>query len=191
MKKAAVIIGVVCLLAGVAQADIGVRASSGGGGAGGVYLDGGSWLAGPWPAAGSLYQLIWSPVAPVVEDLTLDQAQNGKAGELILASGPVLAYGQLSPQPIVAVAGDVNNAYVFMRIFQDDTPDLNDLFYQSAPTGPPLPAYDAAVPGTEFIHEATGPVGQATNGQVIPEPATLGLWGLGLLTIIVRRKIRR
>ena len=188
MKKAAVIIGVLCLLAGAVQADIGVRGRSGGG----VYDASGDWGAGPWPAAGSLYQLIWSPVAPVVTDLLEAEVASGKIGELILASGATTSYGYAAPSPLVEVFDPAaNNGWVFMRIYMADGA-LGDSFYQSQPTAPVLPEYDPLVVTSSFDHQATPAGPEATNGQVvIPEPATLGLWGLGLLTIVVRRKIRR
>ena len=188
MRKAAVIVGVICLLAGAVQADIGVRGRSDGG----VYLAGGSWVGGGWPADAALYQLIWSPVAPVIEDITLAQATGGKAGEIILASGAQSSYGYASPSVLVENSdAGINDGYIIMRIYQDDAPGLGDLFYQSiTPTAPTLPSYDPMVPTSSFDHFATTAGNeQATNGQIIPEPATLGLWGLGLLTILVRRKI--
>jgi hypothetical protein len=189
MRKAAVIVGVICLLAGAVQADIGVRGRSDGG----VYLAGGTWAGGGWPTSGSLYQLIWSPVAPVIEDITLAQATGGKTGELILTSGATSSYGYATPSALVEVFdAAANDGWIIMRIYQDDTPDIGDLFYQSiTPTAPTLPAYDPLVPTSVFDHSATTAGSpQATNGTVIPEPATLGLWGLGLLTILVRRRIR-
>jgi hypothetical protein len=189
MKKAAIIFSIACLLAGAVQADIGVRGRSDGG----IYLAGGDWTNGPWPETGALYQLIWSPTAPVIGDLTLDEATSGKTGELILDSGAAGSYGYVAPTRLVEVFGAVNDAYIIMRIFQDATPEVDDVFYQSvAATPAPLTDYIPSDPSTIFDHFSTeGGAPQVTNGTIIPEPATLGLWGLGLATILIRRKIRR
>ena len=185
MKKAAVIIGVLCLLTGAIQADIGVRGLS----SGGVYLEGGSWIGGPWPVDGALYQLIWSPVEPVTADIS-DLA--GHPGEVILFAGPTTTYGYANPSPLVEVFdAAANDGWVFMRIFESIAPVEGDLYYQSAPTAPRLPDYDPLVVTSSFDHQATPGGAQMSANEIIPEPATLALWGLGLLTIVVRRKIRR
>lgn len=171
-----------------APADIGVRGRSDGG----LYQAGGSWVGGGWPANGSLYQLIWSPVAPVIDGITPEQLLNGKPGEVILLAGATTSYGYATPGSSATIADfpGVNNGWIFMRIFETATPALGEAVYQSVnPTGPVLPDYDALNPTTIFDHYATV-AGQPRPMNILytPEPSTLAMIGIGAFVIAFRRR---
>ena len=201
-SKLIAVLGVaaIALTLGVAQADIGFTVESGG-----VYGAGGSFAAGPYPAAGYLYQVIWSPVAPASTDLAPALAN---PGESILRemnmNAPANGYGYVQTidlGTIVVAPADIAGAdpkagFVYTRLFMDAAPVIGSTFQQGPAVSPALwPDYVPTDPSSRQAYNSTGNapgdgLGAEANGVVIPEPATLGLLGLGLATILVRRRIR-
>jgi hypothetical protein len=102
------------------------------------------------------------------------------------------AYGDFAPQPLVD--NYLGTGEIFARVWNDaDASVGGPWYYQSAilaagdldPGASPPPTPDS-------LDIGGGAAGQtATMGQVIPEPATIGLMGIaGLGMYIARRKVR-
>jgi hypothetical protein len=87
---------------------------------------------------------------------------------------------------------NINNGYLYSRIFQDLTPTNGMWYLQSAPVGAVLTAYDPLNPLSTITYDSTpGEVAFELNQPVIPEPATWAFVGLGALAIFVRRRMKK
>lgn len=173
------------------NADIGFQITNGSG----VFLDGGDFGSGPWPTAPAAFQVVWSLNVPGAPQFELDPSL-ANAGEFIVGAGPSASYGYVGPTPLIVVTpGDVggndpNAGQLYMRIFDSAAPAIGSRYFQSNPIATSgLPVYVPSDPGTQPNLDLN-PNASQVNGTVIPEPATVALWGLGLVTILVRRKIR-
>ena len=96
---------------------------------------------------------------------------------------------------------NINSGYVFAYVYIDGTPAQGEIFARSTMIGDGTPSglsdisvlppdeLDVAPSATLVLD--TGPSGGFTVQPDIPEPGTLALFGLGLLTLAVRRKRRK
>ena len=192
---------------GVVQADISVEWSTVA--PGGFYGQGGSWAGGTWLDGDALFQLIWSQNDPVASSY---MAYSGTANylddsgnEVLLTSFNVPAngssvYGQFAPYNAGVwsnqdVGGlNINNGYVYARVFRGGTPTQDMWYFQSAPTGSTLSVYDPLNVLTAVGHEMSGGSARELGSQVqgvIPEPATWAFMGLGALVAFIRRRMIR
>jgi len=200
LSIASVVIAACFCLASTSHADINIAWWS----SSGAYAHGADYTNGPWPNPLGLRQLIWSSVDPtnLVPDLADVNYLDANSFLLFAYSTNVLADGAYwDPSYIndgaelvfsdADVGGnDINNGYLYSRIFQDPTPTNGMWYLQSDPTGPALPAYDPQ--NLNIIdYDSTPNDGNSTpfelNQQVIPEPATWAFMGLGVLAIVIRR----
>lgn len=92
-----------------------------------------------------------------------------------------------SPTPYWNSTFTAGNYYA--RVFQDDTPGVGDWYYDSA-TITATDLAQVAPPQALEINTSPGSGGNALNIQAVPEPMTIALFGLGFLSVIIR-KFRR
>ncbi len=80
--------------------------------------------------------------------------------------------------------------FVYQRVFESATPGVGTYFYESGLTAL-ITNYDAGAPATVTVSfaDVTGS-GFVPNQQItaVPEPATMGLLGLGALVMAIRRR---
>jgi hypothetical protein len=98
------------------------------------------------------------------------------------------------------VGGAIESGYIYVIMFQDGTPNLNDFYGRSTfvavgdtvdPNPSPLTTVDVTVGlgGNPFVVGSVGVGGQGL--QVVPEPSSIALLGLGLGLVALRRKMRK
>jgi len=203
LTKYVAVIGMVASFGLTSQADIAYQVASSG-----IYHDDGSWAGGAWTEAGFLYQAIWSDVDPSGHDAGPggSLANNGGANEFILFSqAGVQSYGyiQYADTPGAATQSDdsdvggldINNGFLYFRIFTTSAPVGGDKLYQSPAIqtsglanvdlgNPPIN------PGDIAQINSTGGGPEASNKTVIPEPTTLALLALSGVMIALRRTRR-
>lgn len=154
---------------------------------------------------GTYAALIWSASVPTLADeLLLTGISTTPGLEYLLNSttttsaGGGFAIGSGLPY-VDADVGDVNinSGYFFTRIFDSSSPENGTFYYaQGGITGPVLENSgnppDPTKTYSDSVFSATT-LGQTNNAYtVVPEPATIGLFGLGALsTWIVRRNKRK
>ena len=195
MKKTAMIM-VVLLTAGMASANVYVGWNAVGGffwsnPVTGILAGGGSTIA----------QLIWSPDA-AVSDANANTADYLTGGETLLNEWTLTEAGESEwafwTTDIVVDDGGANPAggYVYARIFQDSVVETDDYYYAGPviaaqnldPNGEPKPQ------AQDYAMNIGGVSGDEIDGQysaqVVPEPATLALFGIGALIVGLRRKSR-
>ena len=160
----------------------------------------------------ALAQLIWSAdnVADTTADMSAANYMSGE-GDIWLASYTVSEDGVNNPATYDdwaifsaglydGTATSPSSGYIYGRIFQDGSPDEGDLFYigslddvvdydpDAIPTANPQ-AYsinDDRINGDTFLDE-TG-TASSRMGEVVPEPASLGLLALGAVVMGIRRR---
>ena len=184
------------MMAMVAQADFIIDVSS----SWGTYNNGGvAGLMAP-TAGNAVVELYYVGANGLFDTLagagTLGDITAGGVGDDVLLTSffaPVgSVYADFAPQAYTGTY--LGTGEVFARIWNDaDASAGGPWFYQSAilaannlnPAAQPPPTPDA-------LDIGGGATGQAaTHGQVIPEPATLGLMGIaGLGMYLARRKVR-
>jgi hypothetical protein len=192
MKKLAVA-AVVCGLAITAQANLLVAWQS----TAGFYFPGapGSGILSLGESA--IAQLIFST------DSTADAADpNNAAGDYVSGNDTMLQEititntGGLYEDYAYFGAQNYDNTfqsgYVFARIFQDDTPAGGEWVFDTTP----IVTQDLTPPASAQLIEMNtdtinGDPMQYQMSGVIPEPTSLALCGIGLLTLIVRKLRRR
>lgn len=77
--------------------------------------------------------------------------------------------------------------FVYQRVFQG-TPALGSYYYDSAFL---TPTFSTAWPGGMTPPDVFNLPDSFKTDKVIPEPATMGLLGLGALAMVLRRKLRK
>ena len=178
--------------------------------ASGTFDDGGSFAAGPYADLGFLYQAIWGPSAPT------EAATEGggvESGHFVLFSSyagtPIAGYAEnfgyiyYSDQPASATqhndsdvgGADINNGFVYFRLFDTAAANAGDRYYQSTPIATSgLPDVDLSsppIPPSGIVGlNATGGAKVAMTGTVVPEPTTLALIALSGMMIAIRRARR-
>ncbi len=160
--------------------------------------------------ADAVHILIWSQVAPP----NTNYAQPGTgigSGEFVLwSSAETLRIGDVrtdsgrfdySNSPLAFddsdVGGaDINDGYIYSRIFQNSTISGSDWYYQSEVfLASPLGAYDPLSVGTALSHTTSDALSQSLREmgvgsgmyQVIPEPTTFGFLLIGGAMLWIRR----
>jgi hypothetical protein len=204
-KLGMVVVGVaVCLcLSSASRGDIGLTWAS----SMGAYGHGGVWNppVGVYPNGFGLRQLIWSSVNPASLLPDLGGLNYLDSNSYLLRTysagfdpdGAIWSASAVSTQTLVFGNADVgghniNNGYLYSRIFQDTVPTQGMWFYQSVPTGSTFAVYDFMTPSTIINYDSTvgGPF--ELNSQIaVPEPATWAFMGLGALVMFVRRRMTR
>jgi len=183
----------------------------------GTWGPGGAFFEGPWADLGFLYQGIWSDKIPDVSHVAgkggVPLNRNG-AQEFVLFmdfadhtySGLPLNYGyiQFSDQPISLTqntdgdvgGNDINNGYLYFRLFQTAAADIGDWYYQSMPTdtstltdtdvlNPPIPPRDYA-----SISMTGGEAKEMDRQVVVPEPSPLSCLVLFGLMVALRNTLK-
>lgn len=91
-----------------------------------------------------------------------------------------------------------NGGYIYARVFQDTTVDPNDWYYVGAVEAADNLDPNAAQPPSPQTYDINrdllngDPIDDAIYGaQVVPEPGTMALFALGLLTLAGRRLRRK
>jgi len=155
--------------------------------------------------AGAYYQVWWSSdqaylAEPSVNEsvATLSTGQN-TSGDYVLASGSTPNLGGWgSPQSLgqltdANVGGStISDGYIYMFVYQDGTPQAGDSYVRTSiygnawgdPTAPQPPPPDS-IPASSTTED-----GVFGTYFVVPEPGTLALFGIGMLTIAARRRKR-
>jgi hypothetical protein len=197
MKKLLCLAAVGALCATMTYGDIGVKWLS----SAGFYGNPGSWAAGPYPDSLGLRQLLWSPNDPSAYTVNSSGFAVGQT-EFLLATyapGGGSDYGQWNEgqtsSPILRnnanVGGaNINNGYLYSRVFIDPVPDANDYYYQSPAAGPSLTVYDPFNIATLITHDSSfTALGEPVqlNRQVVPEPSVLAFFAIGSAVAAVRR----
>ena len=207
MKKRMLLAGVASLALTVvsSQANLSVAWSANHG----FYLDvgDGPLLGSAGSGQATLAQLIWSP------DNIPDPATDDAANHYLSSSGNDVwlvdftvkegdtarsEWGDwgLNDSPL-ATSTTLSDGYIYGRIFQDGTPDVGDWYYLGPvvanenvdPNGVPPPTpqtYDMNRDSEQGYGDAVmnGPY----SYQVVPEPGTFALFGIGALLIGLRRR---
>ncbi len=211
-RSVAAIVGVVVLGTSIASANVFVEWTA----QGGFYFDAtpSVGILGAGTGNATLAQLLWSP------DQVRDGAMEGTTHNLMLGGndvwladltltegvGGVDQWAWWSPPNVFDDSGaQAGGGYIYARVFQDDTIAANDWFFAGAivsadnlnPGGSPPDTPQAYEINTDLINgnsiDGTAPVGTAAGSfQVapIPEPGSMFLFALGLVTLAVRRRRR-
>lgn len=87
--------------------------------------------------------------------------------------------------------GAYSAGYFFGRIFQDTTPALGEYYYNGSVTLAEDRTVPPAAPQLCELNTIFTGAGNNVNIEIIPEPGTLALFGIGLLTIAAGRARRR
>ena len=167
-----------------------------------IYLNDGTT---PLPA-GSIAQLIWSQDATMSPYNPTD-ALVVNSNEVLLAQIATAA-GDDNPIQIGAAQydeetygiSDTNyfaNGYVYVRVFDylqaNGTPTNDTWFIEATVTGPVYSQHASSPPASTSV-DITGGFGNSVslNDQVVvPEPTTMAIMGIGLLTLVSRRFRRK
>jgi len=159
---------------------------------------GSGFLAG---GGSSLMQLIWTPSATVGVATTAD-GDFVSGDNVLLASRTITegvggydewGYNATIPAPFIDATFSPGS--VFMRVFQDASPDFGDIYFDSALLTLEDRGSDP-VADTQVLYLETGSdtypsQGVALNGSltVVPEPSVIAFLGLGGLALAARRRI--
>jgi hypothetical protein len=166
-----------------------------------VYQPGGSGGSGPFVTNGMI-QLIWSASGITTTSGNGYDLEGGTLlpGEYLLATAYTTPlYGFWSAISDIYVNTDVgganiNSGYFFTRIFQNSTASLGAYFVDVGQVNAASWVYSYGPPPDPATVYNTGSLSaNVTINQnlttVIPEPATMGLFGLGAIgTFLIRRK---
>jgi hypothetical protein len=161
-----------------------------------------------------LAQLLWSANDPVASGYMANYA--GPGGTDISGNEVVLAevtadFGNFPASPLgdagpPAVPGpefgdgdvgsvDIHNGYLYSRIFDGDTVANSMYYYQHTDIKTPmLTEYDDQLPGSVIdlqASELNANFGHEVDTAIVPEPGTMALFGLGLVTLALRQRRRR
>jgi len=196
---------VMALSLGAAVADIGLAVEWYGAQAGGLPASAGGGFANP-----TYHQLLWSAAAPTAGDLAPGVYDSTDAAgtaysvpwgtEYLLDSGQG-SFGIYNPGATSQgfysdslVPGSITAGYVYSRIFSavGALDQANTWFFQSANVETPaLPIWDTADPENQNLLEhisTSKSSGTFTyDQQLVPEPGTIALFALGLMTVGLRR----
>ncbi|MFH1184546.1 MAG: PEP-CTERM sorting domain-containing protein [Chloroflexota bacterium] len=160
-----------------------------------------------WMAAGSLVQLIWSADAayhPAIAN-QLDSAGYLTSGDYILFQGgspTALAWGGDLDGTVNYNSSQVGGAplpsgWVYARVFDTNaSPQINTWFYQTPLIQVVNQATNVPAPLPDIVDVApgggSGPGGGSVmDMQVIPEPASLAIFGFGLVSMVMWRLRKR
>ena len=142
-------------------------------------------------------QLLWSAANPVGDTAVWGNANNLAAGEYQLYASAVGNWasfatdqdGTASYSNAQVGGANINNGYLFVRIFESSTVTASTHYYQATAVAPVLPTYDPVVPSSVINYDCTGGAQQnaTTSMAVVPEPSTVGLLLVGAGLIGLRR----
>ena len=197
MKKGCILLAVVMLVGMLMATQASATIAVSWGSDGTTYTEDGpyNYILGAYTV-----QLLWSETDPTgnqAVDVSIDP--NGLAlGEFLLRqetevdSYSIFSYGTELYDSTDVDGADINNGYVYSRIFTDTAMSAGSTtYYQSAAIGNSLP--DGSIeplPPDNVISLIVVQGGGEVNAsaQVVPEPATLALFGLGALVVGLRRR---
>jgi len=161
--------------------------------------------------AGAYYQVYWSQDAAYgstdVNAVDANLGANGLVpatfGDYVLFTGFTDVDGGFSgPIPTgvldnndVGVVNTISSGYVYAYVYQDGTPNVGDSFVKSPIFGPPNPTWgDASAalpPPPDTIDIAPSTPNILGTFFVVPEPASMALFGVGMLTMAMRRRNKK
>jgi len=162
---------------------------------------------------GSLVQLIWSPDA-AISDISSTGSATPVGGEYVLDT---LGFGDYQTSDGTVYTGAAGQGYfgvqgtryeddalsgdgvgdaaflagsVYLRVFDSAAPAVNSWYYEGALSSPLFT--DPSLPDDyNFLDLAPSTSPYDLNTQLVPEPGTFALFGLGLVTMIARRRRMR
>ena len=141
-------------------------------------MDAAAWAANNYLRPGSDDQLLASRIIPM----------GGGAASDGTVWDEWLSY-QSGSDPMYSDLSWTTAGFVYQRVFESATPlSGSTYFYQTG-----LMALDTTFGGTStpqdfFVDPATGPFIPNAQAYSVPEPATMGLLGLGALVMAIRRR---
>lgn len=161
--------------------------------------------------SGALVQLIWSAdssyATPVFGSIPVAGGQYADGDYVLYSANTTVVGGFTDTQMDGAttyqnadVGGqNVVNGYVYVYIFQDGIVNLGDYYGRSSVIGGPLNDVTGSPPASPNVLNVSpspglviGPVSQGGQGlQVVPEPSSMALLGVGLALVAWRRMARK
>ena len=173
-----------------------------------MYLNGTTTLV----EDGSLVQLIWSPDA-VISDIRMTGSSTPVGGEYVLDT---LDYGDFRTSDGTIYPGASSGYFtvqdtqyendalsgsgisdvdflagsLYLRVFDSTSPGINSWYYEGALSSP---LFENPSNPDDFnsLNLAPGTSPYELNQQLVPEPGTFALFGVGLVTMLARRRRTR
>ncbi len=198
MMKLMVVMGALCGTASMASAasiSLSLLTSQG------LFMDAGLTTLVP---AGAYYQVYWSADSTyggnsILEsdaDLGVDGTTPASFGDYVIFTGNTDIDGGLSSPVATGALGNsavggstISSGFVYMYVYEDGSPDVGDSYVRSEVYGNTWGDPGAALPPPpDAIDVAATEPAVMGSFFVTPEPGTMALFGIGILTMAARRR---